>query len=59
MKQAKICEKCGSGDSHIYDTRVKDGYVIRRRMCMKCGKKWMTIEVDYYSAMEGKNDTEK
>ena len=44
----KFCSKCKC-DSHIYESRIKDGgYVIRRRKCQKCGHKWMTIEVPYW-----------
>lgn len=43
----KYCKNCGS-DSTVYDTRLKSGAVVRRRKCQKCGRKWMTIEVEYW-----------
>lgn len=56
----KYCPKCKS-DSYIYDSRIKDGMVIRRRICQKCKHKWMTIEInywDYEKLKEGDNHSE-
>ena len=43
----KFCPKCNA-DSFIYDSRIKENKVIRRRKCEKCGHKWMTIEINYW-----------
>lgn len=48
----KFCKKCGS-DSRIYDSRINaDGSVVRRRKCYQCGRKWTTIEIDYWEYKE-------
>ena len=46
----KYCKNCG-GNSHIYDSRLKNETIIRRRICKQCRRKWMTIEVDYWEYM--------
>jgi len=52
----KHCKRCRS-DSIIYDSRIKNGAVIRRRKCKECSHKWMTIEVDLWLYM-GEKDAE-
>ena len=45
-KSVKTCPKCGdSGYVYVYDSRSNfQGEVIRRRICKKCGQKFVTIE---------------
>ena len=58
----KMCKKCGSINTHIYESRQQhnedgDVYVMRRRLCHDWGFRWKTIEVDYWDYMhliEGK-----
>lgn len=52
-----ICPKCGSSQHKVVDTQpgearkritirhVVDNYVARRRKCIDCSHKWITIEV--------------
>lgn len=49
----KYCEKCGA-NSHVYGSRVKEGMIFRRRICTKCKRKWMTVEVDYWEWLKKK-----
>ena len=54
---AKMCKRCGSIDSHIYESRQMsddngDVYVTRRRKCKHCGFKWKTVEVEYWELMK-------
>ena len=46
----KYCKNCGS-DSHVYESRAKEGMIFRRRICKNCKRKWMTIEIDYWQYM--------
>lgn len=56
MRETKGCRKCGNKTSFVYESRTKDGCVVRRRKCLKCGFKWTTIEVDYWDAMNKMSD---
>lgn len=49
------CPICG-GDTSIIDSRNKDDYKKRRRICQECGYKFNTIEIDMdlYLKMEVK-----
>lgn len=41
------CPKCGAL-SKVIDTRLHDsGGIRRRRSCLECGYRWMTLELDY------------
>lgn len=59
---AKMCKKCGSTDSNVYESRQmmdynNHVYVTRRRKCNNCGYKWKTVEIhywDYINLIEGK-----
>jgi transcriptional regulator NrdR family protein len=43
-KAARACPACGA-DSHVYDSREQeDGRIMRRRRCVQCGAKFITIE---------------
>lgn len=45
----KKCSKCGSSNSNVTETRIKpDGSIQRRRSCLDCGFKWITVEVYKY-----------
>lgn len=54
----KKCIRCGSTNTKVYESRVEDGYVVRRRECSDCGCRYKTIEVDYwdYTNMIRKDD---
>ena len=43
------CPVC-DGDTKVIDTRCHDDSVYRRRMCLVCGYRFSTIEIDrdYY-----------
>ena len=53
----KYCKNCG-GNSRIYDSRLKNETIIRRRICKQCKRKWMTIEIDYWEYMKQKEGDE-
>lgn len=38
------CPKCG-GDTTVIDSRVYEDHVKRRRLCLKCGKRFSTKEI--------------
>lgn len=38
-----ICPKCGDG-SGVYNGFEKDGTYIRRRKCLACGHRFITVE---------------
>ena len=42
-----ICRKCGEESFSTADSRNKDGYRYRRKVCNACGYKWNTIEYAY------------
>lgn len=43
-KAARMCPRCGE-DSVVYDSREQDdGSILRRRQCMRCGAKFVTVE---------------
>lgn len=42
---ARMCSRCGSR-SVVKDVRIKVGLVMRSRICLACGKKWQTVEVE-------------
>ena len=54
------CRWCGSEHVGVWDSRRKDGSMVRRRKCFDCNKRWMTIEVDYWDWLQkaGDEDTE-
>ncbi len=41
------CEKCGSCNTDVFDTRLRKDDTIRwrRRACKDCGHRWSTVEV--------------
>ena len=39
-----ICKRCGNENFGTLDSRNKDGYRYRRKICNSCGYKWNTIE---------------
>jgi transcriptional regulator NrdR family protein len=42
-----LCPFCPHGEVVVKDSRItKEGWRIRRRMCMHCAKRWTTYEVD-------------
>lgn len=41
----KTCLKCGSETCKVVDTREKDCFVRRQRMCCLCGYSWFTVEI--------------
>lgn len=51
-KRARKCPKCGSIDVGICDSRDYFGDVMRRRYCRQCGRKWSTIEIDFWGNKE-------
>ena len=50
------CPKCRSGNIDILDSRRHEDCVKRRRMCLDCGFRYSTIEinVDEYKTMQEK-----
>lgn len=44
MAHAVECE-CGATETEVTDSRRRNDGYRRRRRCLKCGKRWSTIEV--------------
>ncbi len=42
-----ICKRCGNENFTTKDSRNKDGYRHRRKICNSCGYMWNTIEYMY------------
>jgi len=38
------CAQCGSGMTRVTDTRRRDGWVLRTRVCVRCGTSFLTEE---------------
>jgi len=61
---ARVCRKCGAEPGRAYDTRISaDDIVTRRRECLECGYRWVTVEIDrdIYEKLkrDGDNDPTK
>jgi transcriptional regulator NrdR family protein len=42
-----LCPFCPSGEVRVADSRItNEGWRIRRRMCMRCARRWTTYEID-------------
>lgn len=39
------CPICGHEESSVADSRPSDGYIRRRRKCLKCGGRYTTREM--------------
>ena len=39
------CPHCKGNDTMVVDSRIRNGVVRRRRMCMSCKKRFNTLEV--------------
>ena len=39
------CEKCGSGQVDVFNTRDRGSHIFRRRRCRDCGHKFSTREI--------------
>lgn len=44
-----FCKRCGQDHSTVTDSRKVKGHIVRRRTCVKCGFKWKTAEIDYWT----------
>lgn len=42
-----VCPKCGKVCKNNKESRIRDGFRVRRKVCIYCGRKWQTIEVVY------------
>ena len=47
------CE-CGSYNIKVMDSREREGYIWRRRVCMDCGKRISTIEIERAQYLKNK-----
>lgn len=47
LTQGDMCKYCGSNQTKVADSRVDEerGVRWRKRKCLNCGKKWVTVEV--------------
>lgn len=52
------CPKC-NGNTKVTDSRCEDDCVNRRRVCLECGYRFSTIEVDrdWYDNMQKRGDS--
>lgn len=50
----KQCKRCNTNKSTVYESRIIDGVVNRRRQCIDCSFKWKTVEVEYWEWMNGR-----
>ena len=57
------CVKCNSSQVRVIDTRAKGTRrIYRRRVCMKCGCRWTTVELpvgDVRQAVDAVNGLEE
>lgn len=44
----RVCPKCGSRKTCVYADGVFDEIYYRKRKCPVCGKKWRTVEVEFW-----------
>ena len=55
-----ICKGCGSENTTVYDSRVRDDEIRQRyRKCRDCGFRWVTVEIDrmaYESLLQQKDE---
>lgn len=59
LKNILECDKCGSEQIKIYDSRVSIGTRWRARECVDCGNRFTTYEVsseDYKFLLDCKNN---
>lgn len=40
-----MCPKCGSDRTSVTDSRVKDDFRYRRKVCLECGYSFSTAEI--------------
>ena len=56
---ARKCRRCGNEKSHVFGVRItKNDLLERRRECLNCGFRWLTIEVEQmtFEQMEANHD---
>lgn len=42
-----ICPKCNNICKNNRDSRIKNGFRVRDKVCIHCGRKWHTVEIVY------------
>lgn len=44
-RNARVCPECESISTYVYDSRIFDTYIYRRRKCADCGCKFSGYEI--------------
>ena len=52
IKQLKKSLEKYPDNMKVYDSRTKGYLIRRRRKCLNCGFRWMTVEIDYWKFIE-------
>lgn len=54
MKNVRLCESCGKYGMSVYDSREKSDQLRRRRKCVYCGARTVTVElnIEEYDEMQ-------
>ena len=56
FKNILLCDNCGKEQIVVYDTRITEGMIRRRRICTECGNRTTTYEIskeDFEKIMKG------
>lgn len=56
------CPMCGSNSTTTVDSRPDNDSVVRRKKCLECNHRWITIEIDkdqWYSALQIKEERKR
>ena len=46
-KSGAYCPKCNNLCKNNKESRIEDGFRVRKKLCKYCGYKWRTVEVVY------------
>ena len=46
-RSGAYCPKCNNLCKNNVDSRMENGFRVRKKVCIHCGKKWRTVEVVY------------
>lgn len=47
LRSGIICPKCNNMCKNNKDSRIRDGFRVREKVCVHCGRKWRTVEIVY------------
>lgn len=47
LRSGIICPNCKNICKGSRDSRINDGFRVRKKVCIHCGRKWHTVEIIY------------